>query len=246
MNPDVHTLVGPYVLDALDDVERAAFTRHLRECEPCRIEADELREAAGRLADGAWSVPPPRLKATVLAAITETRQLPPPGAPPLRSAAARTTRFRLITAAAVVVAAAGAGTAVHVLQNQRVRDAQSAAAAAQASEARVRAVLTAPDLSVREQPLASGGRVTVAGSALLGAGVIMLAADASPGTDRVYQLWTIRDGTPSSAGALAAGQSTIVQVVEGLPTASEVGVTIEPAPGSAAPTTPLDALVRIS
>ena len=46
MNPEVHSLAGAYALDALDDLERAAFDRHLRECEACRAEADELREAA--------------------------------------------------------------------------------------------------------------------------------------------------------------------------------------------------------
>ena len=35
----------------MDDIERAAFDRHLRECETCRSEVDELREASARLAD---------------------------------------------------------------------------------------------------------------------------------------------------------------------------------------------------
>ncbi|MET0418226.1 MAG: anti-sigma factor, partial [Actinoplanes sp.] len=139
-----------------------------------------------------------------------------------------------------------AGTAVYAVQDQRVRQEQAIAETARASEARMRAVLAAPDLVVREQPLVSGGRVTVATSRLRDAGVIMLAADGAPAPGQVYQLWTIRSGTPASAGVLDAGQSTTVRIVDGLPGASNVGVTIEPAPGSATPTSPLDALVTLT
>jgi len=249
MTADIHALVGAYALDAVDDLERAAFERHLRECEACRLEADELRAASARLADGAWSVPPPRLRDNVLAAIATTRQLPPSGpvrtpAPATRPGASR--RLRLAVAAAVVVAAGAAGTAVYAVQDQRVRHERTLAEAARASEARVRAVLAAPDLVLREQRLNSGGRVTVASSRLHDAGVIMLTATGAPPSGRVYQLWTIRAGTPASAGALGEGQAASVQIVDGLPDSSAVGVTVEPAPGSSAPTAPLDALVKLT
>jgi hypothetical protein len=248
MTADIHALVGAYVLDAVDDLERVAFDRHLRECEPCRIESDELRETAARLAGGAWSVPPPGLRDSVLAQIANTRQVARPGpapgpAAPVRARASR--RLRLAAAAAVVVAAAGAGTAVYQVQDHRVRQERALAEAAQASEARIRSILAAPDLVVRQQALASGGRVTVANSRLRDAGVIMLAADGAPVAGKVYQLWTIRSGTPASAGALAEGQSTVVQIVEGLPGSSAVGVTVETAPRSTTPTAPLDALVTL-
>ncbi|MEV6302140.1 anti-sigma factor [Actinoplanes sp. NPDC051861] len=244
MSADVHSLIGAYALDALDDIERAAFDRHMRECEACRLEAAELRDAAARLADPAWSAPPPRLRENVLAEISKTRQVGPVpvAAPPGR---ARARSLRLVGAAAVILAVAAATTAVFV-QEQRVRDAEAVAEAARASEARVRSVLSAPDVQVREQSLTSGGRVTVASSRLQNAGVIMLAADSPPASDRVYQLWTIRGTTPSSAGALGVGQSASVQLVEGLPGASAVGVTVEQAPAAQVPTTPLDALVELA
>ena len=47
---DIHALVGAYALDAVDDLERVAFERHLQACESCRAEVDELRETAGSLA----------------------------------------------------------------------------------------------------------------------------------------------------------------------------------------------------
>ncbi|WP_229070945.1 anti-sigma factor domain-containing protein [Actinoplanes sp. DH11] len=244
MSADIHALVGAYALDALDELERTAFERHLRDCEPCRLEADDLGETAARLADGAWSVPPPRLRENVLAAVATTRQAPVA----VRSARSvrPARRLRLVAAAAVVVALAGAGAAAITVQEQRVRRAEAVAEAARDTESRIRAILTAPDVVLRDEPLTSGGRVTVASSRLSGAGVIMLAADGAPAADRVYQLWTIRAGAPRSEGPLATGQSTVTRVVEGLPGASAVGVTVEPAPGSATPTTPLDALVTIT
>jgi hypothetical protein len=248
VTPDVHSLAGAYALDALNDIERASFDRHLRECEACRIEADELRETAARLADGAWSVPPPRLRENVLAEIATTRQLPPPGPVVVaqREQARPPRRLRLVAAAAVVLAAAGAGAAVFTIQDQRVRDARAQAEQALASEARVRSILAAPDVVLREDALASGGRVTVASSRLHGAGVIMLGADSAPAPGRVYQLWTIHGETPTSAGALQQGQSTAVQIVEGLPDAAAVGVTVENAPSAQKPSTPLEALVQLT
>ncbi|GAA0571679.1 anti-sigma factor [Paractinoplanes ferrugineus] len=246
MSAHVHSLIGAYALDAVDDLERAAFERHLSECEDCRSETAELREIAARLADGAWSVPPPGLRDSVMTAIAHTRQLPPaePVAPV--TAARPPRRMRLVAAAAVLAAAAAVGVPVYAVQEHRISRERQVAEAARAGEARVRAVLAAPDLVVREQRLNSGGRVTVASSRLSDAGVIMLAATGAPAPGRVYQLWTIRAGKPSSAGVLAIGQSVIVQIVDGLPGSSEVGVTVEPAPGSATPTTPLDALVELA
>jgi anti-sigma factor RsiW len=62
MSDDIHALVGAYALDAVDDLERAAFDRHLRGCGACQAEVTELQETAARLADGTWSVPPPALR----------------------------------------------------------------------------------------------------------------------------------------------------------------------------------------
>jgi anti-sigma-K factor RskA len=242
---DIHTLVGAYVLDAVDDLERAAFDRHIRECASCREEVEELRGAAARLADGTWSVPPPRLRTNVMAAISETRQLSPAGPDRPRRDVSRWRR--LTAAAAAVVAAVGAGTAVYAVQDQRVRREQARAEAAQASETRIRAILAAPDLVIHEQTLTNGGRVTVAESGLHNAGVIVLAAEAPPGDGRVYQLWTIRPGEdPVSAGVLAEGQSGTVQIVDGMPGVADVGVTIEPDHGSPKPTLPMVADVKVT
>jgi anti-sigma-K factor RskA len=251
MTTDIHSLVGAYALDAVDDIERAAFDRHLRECDTCRTEVDELRETTARLADTTWSVPPPRLRENVLAEVARTRQLPPaaqvtPDAP-LRTQQPRR-RLLAVAAAAVFVAAAGAGTAVYAVQDHRVRDSRAVAEAARRNEARVRDVLAASDLVIREDELSGGaGRVTVAQSLSQNAGVIVLAADASPADGRVYQLWTIRPGGgPVSAGWLQPGQTAALRIVDGLPGASDVGVTIEPPGGSATPSLPMIADVKLA
>jgi len=47
---DVHALAGAYALDALTELERAAFGRHVADCESCTVEVAELSETATRLA----------------------------------------------------------------------------------------------------------------------------------------------------------------------------------------------------
>lgn len=244
---DTHALVGAYALDALDDMERAEFDRHLRGCEECRAEVAELRETAARLADATWSVPPPRLRADVLAVISRTRQLTP-GGPARGGRAGGASRWRrgLAAAAAAVVLAGGAGTAAWVVQDHRVRAEKAVAEAAQRREAQTRAILSAPDVLVRSGPVTGGGTVTVASSRLRNAAVIVFGADAAPAGGRVYQLWALRGATPTSAGVLAVGETSAVRIVDGLPGSSAVGVTVEPPGGSTTPTLPMVADVSLA
>lgn len=47
---EIRELLGAYVVDALaDEHEREAVAEHLRSCDACRAEAEELRLAAERL-----------------------------------------------------------------------------------------------------------------------------------------------------------------------------------------------------
>jgi anti-sigma-K factor RskA len=75
--PDVHTLTGAYVCDALAPAEREAFEQHLAQCSACRQEVAELREVAAVLGTAVALQPPARLKAAIDARIDVTRQLPP-------------------------------------------------------------------------------------------------------------------------------------------------------------------------
>jgi len=221
---ELHTLVGAYALDAVDDVERAAFGRHMAECESCAIEVAELRIAAGRLGDLATEAPPARLKSAVLAEISRTPQLTPKadgrrGASPWRR--------RAVAAVAAGVVAIGAGGVTYVVEDQRVRQAQQ-------QSALVTSVLSAPDAVVRTTTV-DGGTMTVVLSPSLDRGVAVASGLPSPGSGRAYQFWVIKD-RPVSVGMLAAGAGNGVEVFTGVRGAQAMALSKEPAGGSAAPT----------
>ena len=77
MNDDIHSLVGAYAVDAVDDAERARFEEHLATCAECRAEVESLRGAAAHLAASADTAPPASLKASLLRDIRSVRPLPP-------------------------------------------------------------------------------------------------------------------------------------------------------------------------
>ena len=66
----LHGLSGAYVVDALDDEERAAFERHLPRCLDCQAEVASLREAAALMADESAITPPASLRSSVLSGIS--------------------------------------------------------------------------------------------------------------------------------------------------------------------------------
>ena len=105
---DIHALSGAYAVDAVDDIERASFERHLASCPTCQAEVASLREASALLADAATTTPPPELRDAVLSGITRVRPLPPVtvGGPVHRR------RWFPALVAAVVLALVGVGGAV--------------------------------------------------------------------------------------------------------------------------------------
>jgi len=241
-SPDIHALGGAYALDAVDDLERVAFDRHLAECETCALEVAEYRETVTRLAEGAWSVPPPRMRERVLARAAATPQQPPNGH--RRGAASPVARWRRLTAAAAVVGVLGIGAAAttYAVQEQRIGDQRAAVAQAQQQAARIEAVLAAPDAALRAGDLTGGGRVTLVVSDTEDAGVVVLADAPPPGPDRAYQLWVVPAGsvTPVSVGLLQAGRSAATELIEGVRGRAVFAVSLEPAGGSPQPsTTPL-------
>lgn len=228
---DIHTLAGAYVLDAVDDIERAAFRRHLGECESCALEVAELSETASRLTDLTWQTPPPTMREEVLAQIARTPQLRA-GPPSQLDMPARSRRWRQVVAAAaaaVVVLGAAAGT--YLVQEQRVRDERGRAEAAQAEAARVDAVLRAPDATLYRAQANNSGTVTVVGSRLRDEAVVVLELPA-PGADEAYELWLSSDGAFTSAGVLPARQGSATALVSRYAGADMVGVSLERAGGS--------------
>jgi anti-sigma-K factor RskA len=237
---DIHSLSGAYALDAVDDLERAAFERHLRECEACALEVGELRETVSRLADTAAVEPPPSLRASVLDAVSRTPQAPPGRRERTQTtghaAAARWRRFAAVSVAAGVIAA-GAGVGTWTVADRNVDDARKVAAAAQRRAVEIEQVLAASDVKVFTAPIRDGGVVNIAVSRSLNKAVAALNGLRNPGTDKVYQLWMIPESGPADArspGALSVGQTAGSQLLQ-VGNAVQFGVTIERAGGARTP-----------
>ncbi|HEY2441824.1 MAG TPA: anti-sigma factor [Streptosporangiaceae bacterium] len=235
---DLHTLAGPYALNALPPRDCARFERHLAACEPCAQEVRGLRETAARLA-AATAVPPaPQLRDRVLAQVARTRQLPPaparPGAarrPGWRGLAwpARTRTLTLAASAVFAVAAVLLGALVLVSQHKLSQ--------AETGDHVLAAVLTAPDAKMMTSPAVGGGTVTVVVSRMKGALAFSSAGlPALPGGMR-YELW-VMGPQPHSAGMLPAPQHGMTSPVmaTGLLAGEKVELTVEPSGGVPRPT----------
>ncbi|MCF0094948.1 anti-sigma factor domain-containing protein [Micromonospora sp. MH99] len=233
MSGDIHTLAGAYALDAVDEVEGAAFERHLTECAACRSEVAELRETAARLADDTvLEAPSPGLRERTLAQAARTPQLRPGAGAEDRPAARRWRRVAVAAAAAVVVAG-GASAVTWSVGSDRISDER-----ADSDQARqVAAVLNAPDARVFDEPLSPVGAATVVVSRDRDRGVVLLRDLPDPGPGRAYQLWLIRGAEPArSVGLLTAGARESTTVIGPVAAAGTFGVSNEPAAGSSAPT----------
>jgi anti-sigma-K factor RskA len=238
---DIHALVGAYAVDALDDVERAAFERHLAGCATCRAEVDGLREAAAVIGTSASQEPPAGLRDRVLADIENVRPLPPQTAPTAEPAAThdeegrrRWLRPALIAAAAVAVIAVGGG----VIVAEPWADDSSQQQLTVAEQVRA-----ADDAETFTQTLEDGAVATVIRSKSLNRAVLV-ADDMAPAPEgKVYELWLQHeDDGMVAAGLMEEGQHEVV--LEGDPaTAIGFGITVEPAGGSDQPTSDPVALI---
>jgi anti-sigma-K factor RskA len=240
LRPDLHTLTGAYALDAVDDAERDRFEHHLHRCESCRHEVSGLRETAARLAMAVARQPPAGLRERVLTAAAQTRQLPPvtderplpqPHARRMSRPARRRPRLAVALAAAgmAVVIALGITLAVTRRQLDNARAQQQAVAA----------VLNSPDARILTRRTSLGGSATVVVSRSEQKVIFTAAGLPPPPGTRVYQLWLIGPLRTRSAGLLPLPSRGRVAplLASGLARGDSVGVTVEPAGGSAQPTT---------
>ncbi|MBA0127121.1 anti-sigma factor [Haloechinothrix sp. YIM 98757] len=241
MNADIHTLTGAYVLDALSADEREAFEEHLAQCADCSHEVRELRETTAYLGSAVAAPAPERLKSRVLDQARTTRQLPPDEGPivPIRG---RKWPLRVTSAvaAASVVAALVLGIQVG-LTNQELSETRQALEQSEQVYGELADVLTAPDARV-----ATGedevGTVTVVFSDSEQKLTVIPNELSDPPDDRVYQVWFLDGGAPTSAGLLTNADRPMV--TDTVSEAAQLGITVEPAGGSEAPTT--DPVMMIS
>lgn len=227
MSSDLHSLAGPYALDALTDPERARFESHLVVCSACRAEVAEFRATAARMGSAVAQAPPPALKARIMAEVAQTRQLPPPVPSHTRAPDLGRPRRRqfLLAAAAAGILGAGGVAAWVVRRTTQNRD-------------ELLAILAEPDSVTNKADVAGGGQVTVVSSSRRDSAVIILEGVPAAPADRTHQLWLIKGKTARSAGTVEVAKDPKDVIVEGgVAAADTVGLTIEPDGGSDQPTT---------
>ncbi|MDQ0426857.1 anti-sigma factor [Cellulomonas iranensis] len=227
-------LLGAWALDAVSDDERAAVEALLARDPDAAREARELRAVAATLAAATARPAPEHVRAATLAAVAATPQVgtgaAAAGAVDLASERVRRRRAPVRTALVAAVAAAVLAVPVTVAWRQADR-----AAVAEQRLAAVERLLGAPDARLVAADVAGGGRAV----AVVTDDVALVTASgvSDPGSDRVYQLWLLRDGAalPSSTSPVTAGGFDVT-TAEFRP-GDALAVTVEPRGGSTAPTT---------
>ncbi|MER5526656.1 anti-sigma factor [Streptomyces sp. NPDC002677] len=240
---DLHSLAAPYALDALEPGERRRFEKHLKDCDRCAAEVRALTEDAVRLAWSTAAPPPLAMRDRVLAAVRATPQAPAPARervpnlpphvwggqppPPRRRQRPLFVPFATATAAAALVVAS-----LFAVQAGRTQD-QLDAERAQSRE--IAHVLAATDARATSGKDAQGRSIGAVVSASQGQAVVTLSGYGALSKGRVHQLWLMRPHVqPRSLGLFKADTPL---VAEGLDkSATSLAVTVEPAGGSAQPT----------
>ncbi|WP_405619909.1 anti-sigma factor domain-containing protein [Streptomyces sp. NBC_01508] len=236
---ELHTLTGAYALHALAPDERAEFERHLEVCPACAQEVRELAATTTRLGLAAAVTPPPELKALVMRRIATERQEPPKVTRESRGTGGGGAKGRALSRfalAACLAAAAGFG-GIAVWQQQEAQDARAQAQTSQRQSEALAAVLAAPDAKIRTGGLTDGATGTVVVSRDRDKAAFIASGMPKPPSGKVYQLWFNDDGTMRDAGLMdPSATSDSVLMAGSVGAASGMGITVEPAGGSAQPT----------
>jgi hypothetical protein len=231
-----HTLAGAYALDALTEPDRVKFERHLAGCEACRQEAGSLREAAGRLAAVPAAAPPPHVREQVLAEAARSRQQPPLTVDALAGSGAgrRGVRWR---APRMAVAIAGGFILVALVLGGLFIHTQQRLSLEQAHNRAIATILNAPDATIMSAKATMGGSATVVMSHRDRALVLTTAMLPALPAGQRYQVWLMGPRRTRAAGMLPAPHRgmTAPVVVSGVAAGDMVGLTAEPAGGSAEP-----------
>jgi hypothetical protein len=234
LRQDSHALAGVYALDAVDPgAERDRFDRHLNRCQSCAGEVRGFREVATSLAFAAAVEPPPGLRGRVMAAVARTRQVPPEvraEARPQRSRSWAPWLSGVVATAGIVIAVLFGVAGAHT---------QSELNQARAQSQQIAAVLTAPDARLLASRTTVGGAAVVVLAPSRRQLVVTTAGLPTLRSGQVYQLWLIGPVKIVSAGLLPAveGGKTSPVLASGIVPGDKLGLTVEPAPGTAQPTT---------
>lgn len=221
MSIDIHALSGAYAVDALDDIERAQFERHLADCPSCRSEVESLREASALMAETVAEEPPADLRERVLAGIATVRPLPP-AVPEVVARRGQRRWFPGLVAAAAAVIALGGGVAVVQPWEDDTSQAPSA----------IEQVRAADDVESWTQEFPDGSRATLYRSASLNKAVVQTSGMAEAPAGKVYELWLQHDDDMVAAGFMPAGPDNTVPLGGQPGDAQGFGISVEDAGGS--------------
>ncbi len=236
--PEMHTLTGAYAVDALSELERAQFQRHLGECASCAQEVLELQMTATRLGAALAEDPPPELKRRVLAEAMATRQQPPNTRFATEERVKdrrRAPRWAIAAAAAAIVGLAGTAVFGGIAYDNHTQLTAAREQAARAADryAPVADVLAAADLRTGHADASVGGGGTVMMSRSKDRLVFMAAQLRRNDPGRTYQAWFMSPGAaPKPAGLISGGQDGALLVADGLGGAEQFALSVEQAGGS--------------
>ncbi len=240
---DIHALSGAYAVDALDDIERAQFERHLADCQACSSEVQSLREAAALLAETTVSAPSDELRDRVLAGISTVRPLPPVTAEATAEVTAEVTgastvtvlaprrRRRALTFLAAAAAAVAIGTGGIVWQ--QVNDDPS----------RIEQVIEAGDAQRFTVEFDGGATATVVRSKELNKAVLVTKDMPAPPDGHAYALWLQHDDVMVPAGIMPEGSDNEILLSGDAASANGAGITVEASDHE--PTEPSDDVVAL-
>jgi anti-sigma-K factor RskA len=257
-------LAEVYALNAVDDAERAAIEQFLASAPAADRDAfnERVRQARETLATSftAEEEPPPGLLDRIMSSLPAQTAQPSPAAVPLPGTGPQTTpvmphpvrdssgmaatdelgaarkrreerrrpqgmrNWLVGVAAAAVIALGGVGVGAYVAnQNDPLNQ-----------------VLQASDVRQATVDVNGGGTATVSISPSKDAAVVKMNGVPAPPAGKVYQMWLIpKDGSaPVSQGLMDAEALSKPAVVKGIGSAAALGITVEPAGGSATPTLP--------
>src|SRR5690348_13950094 len=234
---DLHSLAGAYALDALGSpAEQDRFARHLSRCPSCAAEVRGFREVATAMAFAVTAEAPAGLRPRVLAAAARTRQLPPEVGTQGAHAQPRPARpWTQWLPGAVALASIAVAVFFGLAQSHTQDELNQARAENQA----LTVVLSAPGVQVLSQVSTSGGTATVVLAAERHALAVVTTGLPALPAGKVYQLWLIGTKKTESAGLLPPAKDgrTPAVLATGVVKGDTLGLTVEPAPGSAQPTT---------
>ncbi|HWQ84636.1 MAG TPA: anti-sigma factor [Anaerolineales bacterium] len=235
----IRELIPAYALDSLDPEEAELVARHLAECPECQLEFASYSELVGSLALAVPMHPaPPELKARILSAAHASAQsMPLPANYPQTSRIAKPARAKsgwanifqqaLPAWGLLSILLIGILAISNLRLNQRIASLEAA-----------RPEFATVQLSGADNSPNAVGMLVISPDGQNGS----LVVDQMPVLEdnQDYQLWLIKDGQRTSGGVFHSysnGYGVLwIHADQPLISYEEVGVTIEPAGGSPAPT----------